>query len=370
MGVSGTDQGARFEPGSGRQIATEYRAEIGVLARIAEKPSFDALLASFAQHQDQLQVTEQRRVLAAALLGGSDVIDATTVLPDNLQDALDAAHLAACCHLLHGSRVARQQLSAKVLAAMATQFEASLAGKPRDFLNRIVGKFHNMDAIRIMQLLRRTGLVTRDSPEVRQLALGAAHGTRDVLALHTIPHVDVLGTPQGLQYHLHAETQPVKDVVIIDSDPRYAELYALLNVDPVNRVRAINMDTIQALRSLSLGPEKKRNLITALRIDHRMIPDVKPFLALLGSCADEACDFILTIGAGDTLGDFAGRTGKVQEMLVALAAADFRPLLFRFHRDGNLEQQWRGLRYGNPRASSYQLLYCRIAGEALKKACL
>ena len=76
-----------------------------------------------------------------------------------------------------------------------------------------------------------------------------------------------------------------------------------------------------------------RNLVTALRIDHRMISDVPGFFGKLGKCMSNDCDFILSIGAGDTRDDFNGRVRLVKGIFTALVDAGLRPVLFKFPRE-------------------------------------
>ena len=357
----------RFQAGDQKLVGVEYLAEIRELIRAVERPDFDEMLAYFADYSGYLDSRSRDGAARAILLEGAAdkrIFDISTTHPQ-LQKALAMAQLAVCCHLLHGSKITRQQLSRSVLEAMAEQFVSSLYGKSEEYLKRITGKFHVMDAIRTMQLLRILGLVARPVSAFHQLGIGTAEGTRDVLALHLMPSIQRLDGGNGPQLELSTEKQSLTDIIIADANPMYREVFEELNSDTSNNITAYNKDTLTVLHELEQVMKIPRNLVTGLRVEHRMIPDVTSFLGRLGNCVSSDCDFILSIGAGDTRGDFKGRIKLVKGLFKALDGAGFRPVLFKFHEDGNLEHQWNTLRYGNRRASTYQLLYCRVNGSVL-----
>jgi hypothetical protein len=367
------DTRLRFSPGSHEQFATEYMTEIRDLVKAAESPEFDRLVERFSNYPEYLASRRALdpspidRVMAAS--AGTGVVDlARKKLSEEIHEALLMAHMAACCHLLHSSRLARSQFQRQVLVGLAQQFVQSCQGKPEDYRMRMVGKFHTMDTVRIMQLLRVLGLVTRPSQDMVQLGMGAADGTRDVLSIHLMPDIQVSSAQGGPFLSLRAEKRLPAEAIIVDADPVYAEQYEKLNEDPSNNVTAYNCDTMQALEAVSRNMARKRNFVTCLRIDHRMIPDAEAFLKQLAPCIDDDCDFVLSIGAGDTLDDFKGRVDTVAELFKALQGANLRPVLFKLHGPGSLGQQWRSLLFGNARASSYQILYCRLSGKVLGAA--
>lgn len=356
----------RFNTGGHKLVGVEYLAEIRELVRVVERPDFDEMLLHFADYSSYLDSRSRDGVANRILMQDSNkrIFEVKTTQPQVL-NALAMAQLAACCHLLHGSKVTRQQLSRNVLEAMAGEFVNSLSGKTDEYLRRITNKTHVMDAMRTMQLLRILGLVSRPVPDFYQIGIGAAEGTRDALGLHLLPSIRQVSGGDSPLLELSTEQEHLTDVIITEANPDYLDVFEELNNDPSNNITAYNQDTLTVLRDLESTMQVPRNLVTALRIDHRMIPDVPRFLGQLGKCVTNGCDFILSIGAGDTLNDFEGRIKCVNGLFTALDNAGMRPVLFKFHESGALKRQWNTLCYGNRRASTYQLLYCRIDGAAL-----
>ena len=197
----------RFHTGDQKLVGVEYLAEIRELARVVERPDFDEILTHLTAYPEYLDSRRFDGASSAVLVNDvaeKRIFDISTTHPQVLK-AFAMAQLAACCHLLHGSKVDRQQLSRGVLEAMAGQFVNSLYGKPEDYLRRITGKFHIMDAIRTMQLLRALGLVTRKASEFHQLGIGTAEGTRDVLGSHVLPSIQRLSDGNGSLLELSTE---------------------------------------------------------------------------------------------------------------------------------------------------------------------
>lgn len=347
----------------------EYMAELLPFARAAARKDFRQLLAAFASYPEA----------ARALVSGGDPYEllrrsssATFKLEvgnttPNVRTAFLLAQMAACCHLLHGSRLALDDLTFRRLRDLGEAFVDEALGSSDDYLQRIVAKFHNMDAIRVFQVLRVLGLVTRVSEQMLQIGLGSAHGTRDVLSVHAWPGMQIHDAQDGPVVEISATRREAAKTVIMDADPAYGEHYAELNENAALNVEACVGDALQSLVDLSRRSAVRYNLVTALRIDHRMITDVPAFLASLAGCIDDDCDFVLSIGAGDSLDDFCGRVRVVDALFDHLAEAGLRPVVFRLHEKGVPERQWKTLLYGNARASSYQIMYCRLSGSVLAR---
>jgi len=358
----------RFSVRGYKDIGMSYLAEVRELIHVVERPDFEQLLTCLADYAFYLATSSTDRLghkLVVESAPDERIFDVATTTQTQVLKALAMAQLAACCYLLHGSRIKRQQLCRDALEMMAEQFVESLASKSDEYLKRIDHKFHVMDSIRSMQLLRVLGLVTRSTHEIYQIGFGSADGTRDVLGLHLIPSIRQVTSDKSVMLELSIDKQLVSNIIITDSNPLYAEQYDELNNDSSNNITAINQDTMTVLKHMAGATDVSRNLVTALRIEHRMIPDVYEFLAQLGKYVTHECDFMLSIGAGDTCDDFRGRIICVNELFSALEDAGMRPFLFKFHDSGDIEHQWASLKYGNPSASTYQLLYCRLNGAAL-----
>ncbi len=124
-------------------------------------------------------------------------------------------------------------------------------------------------------------------------------------------------------------------------------------------------DTHEVLKQLSESDIRKRNLVTALRIEPAMIPDAGELLRHLCPIIDDDCDFILSIGAGDTPDAYQRRLDVVKDMFARLEEAQLKPVLFKLHLGGNIQQQGASIQFGSIGTSSYEILYCRLSREAL-----
>lgn len=363
MGMSDQPSELRFRPDTHERFASEYLIEIRELARISKRSSFPGILQRLADYPAFLATQASSpdptgRVVRAS--GGSGMMDLYASKNDLIRDALATAHLTACCHLLHSSTLMLEQLRAAQLLPLAQQFLDSCKDQSEDYRNKMIGKLHAMDAIRTIQLVRALGLISRPTSEIYQLGIGAAEGTRDILSVHLAPSIKAIDCGGAVGYHLLAEKQLAAETIIVDLDPGYREHYENLNKDATMNVRAYNMKTEDALTLIPGDTQRGCNLITGLRIDHRMLPDAAEFFKRLVACLDEEADFLLTIGAGDTVQDFEGRIEKFRELFSGLEGAGLRPLLFKLHGPGSPAKQRYSLKVGNLRASSYQILYCRM----------
>ena len=359
----------RFHAGAHKQFAVEYLKEISGLAKAAALPEFDRFVSQLSDYEaflsSRVRLSQPLSPVIAAS-NGTRIVDLATN-NTKIHEAMTFAHIAACCHLLHSSRLARSCLKRKTLLLMARQFLRSCENKPEDYRARMVHKFHTMDAMRTIQFLRALGLVTRPSSAMYQLGIGAAEGTRDVLSIHLVPRIDMSCETGGPFLTFRADQQTAAESIIIDAEPLYEEQYAALNQDDSMNVIAYNCDTLGVLKILPDEMPHKRNFVTALRIDHRGLPDVGEFFRYLGTCVDEDCDLVMTIGAGDTVQDFEGRIKKFGELFAALERVGLRPVLFKLHGPGSPAKQQKSLYYGNVRASSYQILYCKLSANALSR---
>ena len=357
----------RFHVGNHKQVGVEYLAEIRELIRVVERPDFDNLLAHFAAYSDYLAGQSRDHAAKRSLIEAAPdkrIFDITNKQPQVLK-AFAMAQLAACCHLLHGSKVTRQQFSGEHSRVDGR----SVCQRALIQTCRISKTHHRQDSYHG----RHPYHAAAASPwpgdqavsEFHQLGIGTAEGTRDVLGLHLMPSIRQVSGGDGTLLELSTEQQLLTDIIIADPNPVYRNGFEELNSDPSNNITAYNQDALMVLDDLKSTMETRRNLVTALRIDHRMIPDLNGFLAQLGQCVTDDCDLILSIGAGDTREDFEGRIKVVESLNSALNDAGMRPVLFKFHESGDLDRQWNTLRYGNRRASTYQLIYCRVDGSIL-----
>ncbi len=250
---------------------------------------------------------------------------------------------------------------------MAQHFISSYQSASKEDISRIGDKLHSMDTVRNMQLLRSLGLIQRKTSTFQQLALGAGVGTKDMYALHRIPEIATSKSPDGTSYAFWVIQEYVEHIVITDLDQSRLELYSKYNQQSTPPALAICADMMDMLRDLPERQLKKRNLVTAIRIDHRMLPDVPGFLGLLSRNIDEQCALVMSMGAGNNVDEFTGRINKLAEVFDALEHAGLQPVLLKMHGPGTLSEQHASLRFGNPSSSTFQILYCNLRKKMLHK---
>ena len=268
--------------------------------------------------------------------------------------------MAAVCVLVEGANLPREEFMPQAFTRMVTRHLDSLRGLPMENLRAQNTRLHTMDTMRTQQLLRAFGLFTSDPEQTYQLGLGAGNGLRDAYFVHAEPWIRA--TDQGGRsfYSLGVERRWSNHLVLTDSDPEYRNHYIKLNNREFPDIDAYNEDTKAVLSRFPDTGFRGRNLVTALRFDHRMFPDVPGFLSLLTPCLQEECDFIVSVGSGDSIEDFIGRIEKIAEFDRVLRDADMQPVVFKFHGPGTAIKQWKSIQFGGPSATTYQMLYCKL----------
>lgn len=201
-----------------------------------------------------------------------------------------------------------------------------------------------------------------------QLSLGAASAKKDMRSVHLIPQIRIT-TDKVVKFSV-SECR-VKDMVVVDGDPSRESQYRELNGCDGYPVCAINNDACEALKTL---PDKlrsrgmgKRNTIIALRIDHRMLPDVAEFFRLLAPSIEDGTDLIITIGAGFDLSEFKGRTAVLRTLYDYLYEAGMGPVLLKLHGNGSLEEQWTTQAFGLKSITTYEILHCKLELKLLSR---
>jgi len=105
-----------------------------------------------------------------------------------------------------------------------------------------------------------------------------------------------------------------------------------------------------------------------LRIEPSMISDTTELLKGLAPLVDENCDFVFSIGAGDSLDAYQKRIDVTKNLFDDLSSAKLQPVLFQLHHGGSAMEQGQSLQFGSVAASSYEILYCKLSAKTLKKA--
>ena len=351
------------------ELTAAYMAEIQVLAAIVRLPEFPGILEKLRDYPKFLRSRAQGPSALVTLLNETRqtrVVEAARLSPA-MRESLALAHLAASCVLLAGSRFDLAKFQAGVFVQQAEQMLSGIETAGAAQIQSIMRRLMGMDAVRTIQLLRGLGLITRKPDKLYQLGLGASTGEKDIQYVHNEPQLTIEAGPGASILTLGARQQRAADVIINDLGPRYTEQYQQLAADPQWPATGYVCDTFELLETLSHSAIRKRNLVTMLRIEPAMIPDAREFLHRLHPVLDETCDFVLTIGLGDSAEAYRQRIEVVASLFAALDSAGLKPVLFRLHLGGDVERQAATLQFGSPRSASFEILYCRLERKALRK---
>ncbi len=351
------------------RFRTEYLAEIRAVKKAMILPEFETIFermtgySSFAESRKQI---DDPFVPILKESNNTCIIDLSKLGTES-RLAIYTAQLAALCVLAEGANLPVNDFSPKPFTQLIVQHLDSLKGQPLDSLKTQNIKQHTMDTMRSQQLLRAYGLFTPDPDSTYQLGLGAGNGLRDSFFMHAEPWIRN-SYQNGREFiSLGVERRWSKHIILTDLDSEYKEHYAELNKREFPDIDAFNEKTENVLERFPESGFKKRNLVTAIRFDHRMFPDVPKFLSQLTPCLDEHCDFIVSVGAGDTTDDFAGRKETISQFFKVLKSSGMQPVVFKFHGPGKPVKQWKSIQFGGPSAATYQMLYCKLNRELLQK---
>ena len=347
--------------------ANFFMKEIRKLSEITTSAGFQGLLDKLEQYQGFLKSVRKTTNPALAITGaaGGQRIFYADTSSEFVKDALSVAHLAACCEMMNGSRIPRHELRPDTLEILAGNYLKQLQTAPPVVIRNTHNRFHTMDAVRTMHLLRALGLITRVSGNFAQLALGSGSGYKDIYSLHKMPALLADHDHGSPVYTFTIEQEAVGHVVISDPDSQHSEYFNKLNRESGSRVVALNKGADEAMIEFCKSGLKKRNLVTMLRLDHQMIADTDTFIEKLSPCIDEKCDLIMTIGSGNSFDAFNERIRIMEKMFCTLDHRGLHPVLVKLHNPGDLTEQIQSLQYGNAKTSTYQVLYCKLLKGAL-----
>jgi len=357
---------AGFKP-SFKEISSYFQKEIDQVGRMLKYPFSNEILSSFENYQLFIRrINKDADPLKEILIASDDTrILSVESKSEYLWEVFTIAHIAACCELMKGTGIPRQELDAQSLSKVMQQFLSSLQFAPEKKLNSVANKLHYMDAIRTMHLLRALGLITKPTAEFHQLGLGAGDGYKDLFSLHKLPVIRSMQIDGKNTLVFDMLKENVSHIVLSDMDPHFSELYKKLNEQNELPVLAINKGTNDVLNKLKDLDIRKRNLVTSIRFDHRMIPDVVEFFKLLTPIVDDQCDLVMSMGAGNTPEEFEGRINLMKSLFDELNNAKLQPVLIKLHGSGTLLQQHKSLAFGNPWSSTYEILYCSLNKKQL-----
>lgn len=290
-----------------------------------------------------------------------------------LFDALCSSHFSSLCELFNKGFFSENVLDSDSLRNAITE-QLSQYKNNEEKINSLYSSLDLLDGVRTIQILRMLSLVTIDTSGINQISLGAGLATKDIFSLHALPKInrklDELSGYYSLHFHMLREDPA--SIIVSDNDPQRHDFYEEINNKNNTNQFALNVDTYEALKMLpelernnNLAP---RNFIVALRIDHRMLPDIKLFFKLIYSCMDETADLVISIGSGFTLDDFQGRVEKIQEMFNYLDKLKLEPALIKLHDQGDIATQRATNKFSRWSLTTYQILHCKLKKKILAKA--
>lgn len=361
------------------QIEFSFHSEATLLSKIVQSKDFSKLLAYFSNYNSFLSTLPSGDIAYEKILkatNGSAIID-NVISNSNFREAIYTSHLAACCSLFQKSSFFPDQLTKKELIPLINNMLSSHKNADANTLLNLAQGFHVLDCIRTMQILRCLGLVSIKTEDIRILGLGVGGGDKEVWLMHVMPVINQVSItkPSKGRDDKHAiqfdiKTENIIDAVIIDADPQQKDKFKHMATIEKPKIVCFNEYNDSALEQL---PETQitrqmdpRNLVTAIRFDHRMFPEVDAFIKnIRASIADEA-DLILSIGSGQNIQEFKGRTEKIQEFFNCLTKLGMKPVIIKLHGKGDLRKQWETPNFGLPGTTTYQILYCRLIKSKIK----
>ena len=352
-----------------------YLYELGLLVRIVKSVHFKTWLPLFSDYEKFL--TSDRKALPGKknlsdFLKKRRVIDAAD--KTGISRGLFAcANLAACCEIFGGWTIPFTTLDS---SRVQEYLQAAIAhgGRGKDKLGQNMAiRLNNGDTVRVIQVLKLLGLVAANTSGRDQLSLGASTAQRDRHALHLTPWIKPaepllpLSMQSRLKFGVNAGHP--ESIVLIDNDPEVKSVYEQLNNEEQGRVLAMNTDLYAGLKALSeqvTGAHMRpRNLVVAFRIEPGAFSDMALFLELLGQVVNGSCDFIVTIGSGNSLEGFKHRLEVLNELDERLLEKGMTPIRVKCYEGKTPEEQRMRPVYGLNQYASYETLYCRLKQERL-----
>jgi len=350
-------------------LEAAYQAEMDVLASLVEMGKLQKWLPRFNNYPGWLQsLTDKGSPLKKIekFSSGSRVINA--YMQDNwLRNGLYMANVAVSCELLNGYKILISDLNQQKLRLLINKHLEQYRTATQSQLNEAFIKFHAIDAVRTMQILRCLRLVTVNTCDIRLLGLGVGNGYKDMVSLHMVPSIEVHQTPIGKALMFQSARSLYHDAVLFESDPQHREYFKDLTKNGVPPTLAISGDSIVGTEllgdSLAKRNMQRRNFVSLQRIDHRMLPDVKRFLRAVLQQVEDGSDLVITMGSGHNAEQFQGRQDKIQEIFKTLSDAGMKPVLIKLHTGKKLAGDEYHHTFGIRQVTTYEILHCKLSPQ-------
>ena len=369
---------------SGQQLASAYALEADTLGALAQSAAFGGVVRHFGSYEDYLKSLHSDPVYQSHLdriISSEGIVD-VAVPSKELVLLLCQAQIAACTELFKGWEISGEQLNRegmRLLINKSTEALLDVPNAPPNFpkeqlssaqrqILSAVNVLQNADTVRVIQITRLLGMLTKPAEDTHQLSIGVGNGYRDLYGIHMVPKVTVNDLPSK-SFVFDTQDKQAAHTVLIDNDPEQGDHFQQLNLRESERVLALNKGADESLKHLrgalnesQLAP---RNLVACLRIDHRMIPEPERFFELLAGVIAPEADLIMTIGAGHNLAEFEGRLKCFDSLFNLLADLGHKPVRVILHKGGSSEEKRSAPAFGQLAYTSYQIIYCKLERDRL-----
>ena len=356
------------------ELINAYLSEAFGVSKIIDSPRFSGLLEQHIDYDAYLSINRNSnasRDFSSYLRKKGGIIYTNDKNPF-FMNALHSSHLSACCELFNGHSYTKQQLETSNFSYIIKNWLSTYKNNEA-MLAKLGSPLHTLDAVRTIQILRTLSLVTIRTPNIQQISIGAGPANKDITSIHSLPKITYSNAKNTDDSELLFEMVPVKagNIIVSDNDPQRKILYNKLSNTDNSNVIALNIDTYEALEESSTLVKNDKiepiNFIVALRIDHRMLPDIQLFFKLISKCMDQSADLIITMGSGHNIDDFKGRVNKLNEIFDFLFKLKLKPSLIKLHGEGSLEQQRSSCGFSTSSITTFQILHCKLKKKILQK---
>lgn len=356
------------------ELVTAYQNEATGLSKIVNSPPLSKFLE---RHQDYDNYLAMRKNKVPAgkfnlYLRKKGGIICSDDGHRYLKDAFYSSHLSACCELFNGLNIPRTELQANNISNHITDILRKYEQNP-SMVEKLSGRLHELDAVRTIQILRSLSLVNIRTSDIRQISFGAGTATKDIVSIHSSPNITQVssGTSKEPALLFKMIPQRANNIIVSDNDPQRKDLYTQISDKKDSNVIALNIDTYETLEILpSLIKNHEigsRNFVVALRIDHRMLPNIELFFQKIYENMDDTADLIITMGSGHDISDFEGRVNKMSEIFKFLSNLKLKPTLIKLHGGGTLQEQQDSNSFSLSPITTFQILHCKLKIKMLKK---
>lgn len=359
-----------------KKLMSAYEADAEGLGTIGESGILTELLFDFIDYSAFLKKRNKEiktDKLINKLSNGTGIINAIGTATE-LRKIFYYAHIAVCCEMFYGWQLPMQSINRSEMHQRIQQTLLSFTDSSADNIREISRRIHTSDAIRTIQILRFLGLIKSSSKNTRQISFAAGPGNRDLEGVHMTPSIsqqsNILNpTTNDNSIKFSKNIDRPENIILIDNDPDFKQLYTNLSKENPEWMLALNEDADMAMKKLPDMIDKRNwnpvNSVVGIRIDHRMIPDIKLFFSQLKPLLDNTADFVFSIGAGHTLEEFYGRKKAMAEMFDFFKRGGMSPVKIILHGGKTLEEQRNTPCFGLSNFTTYEILYCKLKRKKL-----